>query len=225
MADNKQEEVIVDVEKVYSKSEEFFEKNNKKISIVVGAIVGVVALYFAYQNLYIAPKEKEATEMMWKAEYYFEIDSLDLAINGDGNYFGFDYIANNYSGTKSGELAEYYLGVSYFKKGDYQSAISYLKDVSIDDEIVSSIALGTIGDAYVELEDYNNGLKYFGQAANNSKNQFSTPLYLKKKAILHENLGEYAKAKECYETISTDYPESTEGQDIEKYLARVQNYL
>ena len=225
MADKNQEEVIVDVEQVFSKSEAFFEKNNKMISIVVGGIVAIVALYFAYTNLYLAPKEKEASEMMWKAEYYFEIDSLDLAIEGDGNYFGFDYISSNYSGTKAGKLANYYLGICYYQKGEFETAINYLKDASLSDEIVSSVALGTIGDAYVELGDYQKALGYFADAANNSDNDYSAPLYLKKKAILHENLGEWAQANKAYLEIKNNYATSAEGKDIDKYLARVQNYL
>lgn len=215
-------ETIVDVEKVYSNTEKFYENNKKTINGVGTAILAIVALYFAYVNFYQKPRELEASEMMWKAEYYFEVDSLNLAINGDGNYVGFDYIASEYSGTKSGNLANYYIGISNYRLGNYTDAIAFLKDANLNDELVSSVALGTIGDAYVELEQFQTGIEYFTKAVNNSDNEFTAPIYLKKKAILLENLGEYDKALETYKSIKSKYPNSAEGQDMDKYIARTE---
>lgn len=215
-------ETIVNVEKVYSNTEKFYEKNKKTINGAVTTVLAIIALYFAYVNFYQKPRELEASELMWKAEYYFEVDSLNLAINGDGNYVGFDYIASEYSGTKSGNLANYYIGISNYRLGNYTEAIAYLKDANLKDELVSSVALGTIGDAYVELEQFQTGVEYFTKAVNNSDNEFTAPIYLKKKAVLLENLGEYGKALEAYKSIKTKYPNSAEGQDMDKYIARAE---
>lgn len=222
MAKQKNDERIVDVEKVYSRSEQFYEKNKKNINIAGTTILAVVALYFAYVNFYQKPRELEAQQLMWKAEYYFEVDSLNKAIAGDGNYLGFEYIASEYSGTKAANLANYYMGIAYYRLGDYTSAIALLKDANLDDDMVSSVAKGTIGDAYVELEQYQTAIEYFDKAANNSDNEFTSPIYLKKKAILLENMGNYSEALATYKKIKKEYANSAEGLEMDKYIARAE---
>jgi len=225
MAKEKNEDVLVDIEQVYSKSEQFFETYKKQIIGVIAILVIGIGGFFAYDNLVVVPNNKEAQELMWKAEYYFEIDSLDKAIAGDNNYFGFAHIAENFGGTKAGNLAKYYLGICYLNKGEFQLAIDNLKDASLEDEVVSSVALGSIGDAYVELGNVDKAVSYFEKAANNSDNNLTAPLYLKKKAIALESLNKYKDALAAYETIKADYPKSTEAQDIEKYIAKASSYV
>ena len=69
-------EVIVDVQEVYSKTENIVENNKKNLSIVVGGIVVIIALYLGYTKMCIAPMEIEAQSSMFTAEKYFEQDSL-----------------------------------------------------------------------------------------------------------------------------------------------------
>jgi predicted negative regulator of RcsB-dependent stress response len=154
----KEDDNLIDVGKAYSQSEEFVEKNKNSLIIAVAVLILTVAGYFGYTN-YLDGQNIEASESIWKAEYYFEIDSLDKAINGDGQYFGFEYIAENYGQTKTGNLANYYLGVIYKEKGDYDLALEYLKDANVKDEVIGSIALGNIGDIYIDQVEYQEALK------------------------------------------------------------------
>jgi tetratricopeptide (TPR) repeat protein len=164
-------DVIVDVQEVYSKTESFIENNKKIISIVTVAIIAVVALYFGYKKLYIAPMEIEAQSQMFMAEKYFEQDSLQKAINGDGaGNYGFIDIIDEYNGTKSANLAHYYLGICYRNTGDYESAIDELKSFSSNDVLISAIALGAIGDSYMELNDIDQAIKYYEKAASHNEN-------------------------------------------------------
>ena len=216
----KEDENLIDVGKVYSQSEEFVEKNKKQIGIVIGLLILAVAGYFAYTS-YISSQNLEAAENIWKAEYYFEIDSLDKAMYGDGQYFGFEYIADNYSSTKTGKLASYYMGVILKEKGEYEAALDYLKKADIDDDVLGAIALGNIGDIYVELEDYKEALKYFNKAIKHSDNSFTAPIYLNKAAVTYAFLENYKKAAEYYERIINDYPDSQQAREVKKEDARV----
>lgn len=220
-----EEDVIVDVQEVYSKTEHFLEDNKKPLTYVMVLIFVVFGGYYAYKNLYKAPLEKEAAELIWKAEYYMEIDSLDKAIEGDGNYFGLDYIAEEYSGTKSGNLAEYYLGTCYMKKGEYQIALDYLSGVSFEDEALGAVAFGAAGDACVELGDYSKAVSYFKKAIAHSANGYTAPLYLMKEALVNEELGDYDAALDNYERIQKEFPNSSQARDIEKYIARASAYI
>lgn len=220
--EDKNSDVIVDVQETYSKVEHFVEKNKKMLSISVGGIVAVIALYFAYSHFYIGPKEIEAQSSIFMAEKYFEKDSLEKAINGDGINYGFIDIIDEYSGTKTANLAKYYLGISYLKTGKYQEAIDQLKSFSSTDIFLSSISLGAIGDAQMELGEIDKAISSYEKAANNNSNELTSPLYLFKAGLAYEENGNYEKAVEKYTTIKNDYPESSEGRTIEKYLARAE---
>ena len=150
---DKTEDRIVKVEEAFGKTEQFIENNQKIILIVVGIIVVVVLGFFGFKRFYLAPKEKEAQGQMFMAEKYFEQDSITKALNGDGNYPGFLDIIDQYGITKTGNLAHYYAGICYLKKGEFEKAIDHLKHFSTKDKIVGPMALGAIGDAYMELNE------------------------------------------------------------------------
>ena len=220
---NKTEDQFAQIEETLSKTEQYIEDNQKSLMIIVSAIVVVIAFFIGYQNLYIAPLEKEAQVDMFMAELYFQKDSFNLALNGDGQYLGFLDITDEYSGTKAGKLANYYAGLSYLNIGDFENAIEYLGNFSSDDIILSSLALGCIGDAYMELEDADNALSYYEDAASYTDNEFTTPRYMLKQAMIHESNGDYAYALALYKGIEEDYKSSREGNGIEKYIARAEN--
>jgi tetratricopeptide (TPR) repeat protein len=216
------DEVILDIGGAYNKTERFVEENQKPILTAVGAVVAIVALYFAYQFLYLRPLEKEAAEEMWRAEQYFEADSFNLALMGDGNYLGFIDIADEYSATKSGNLANYYIGLIYLKTGEYEAAIDYLSDFSSEDIMLNSVSKGALGDAYMELGEVDNALSNYEAAANASKNDFTTPIYLMKAAKIYESVGDFDEALALYKQVGSDYPDTEEGRNVEKYIARAE---
>lgn len=219
------ENELLNIEETLSKWEQKIEENKKSYSIILGAIVAVVAIYFAWTKLYVAPKEAEAQSEMFRAERYFAQDSLDKAMFGDGNYLGFNDIIENYGVTKSANLASYYMGVCYLKKGEYKNAIKYLKNFDSNDQVVAPIALGAIGDANLELGNNDEAIKYYLKAASAGENKFTSPIYLMRAGQTMELAGRYKEAVEVYKKIKSDYNESTEGREVEKYLARAEAML
>ena len=220
---NKTEDQFAQIEETLSKTEQFIEENQKSLMTIIGAIVGIVALFSVYQNFYIEPMEKEAQAEMYMAELYFQKDSFNLALNGDGQYLGFLDIADDYSSTNVGQLANYYAGLSYLHTADYDNAIKYLGDFSSDDIILSSLALGCIGDAYMELGDTDAALDAYADAVNNSANDFTAPRYMMKQAMIYTSNGDNNKALDLFKAIQSDYKTSREANGIEKYIARVEN--
>ena len=223
-------DTIVDVQEVYSKTESFIENNKKVIMIVLLVAIALPLSYFGYKKLIIAPMEIEAQADMFMAEKYFEQDSLQKAINGDGLNYGFIDIVDEYSGTKAANLAHYYLGICYRNTGDYEYAIDELKSFSSDDVMISTIALGAIGDSYMELNDIDEAIKYYEKAVINGDNNLTSPIYLFKAGLAYEDKGIansdksfFATAETKYQQIKTDYPDSKEAQTIDKYIARVES--
>jgi len=214
------EERIHKVEEALSRSEQFIERNQMLIGIVIGVIVVVVLGFFGFKRFFIQPREKEAQTQMWKAERYFEQDSIDKALKGDGSYPGFLAIMEDYSMTKSANLSRYYAGICYLKKGDFQNAITYLDKYKPADVMVAAMAKGGIGDAYMELGDTKKALDNYQDAADNYENEFTTPVFLMKIAWTYEAGKEYQKAIDTYDKIKKTYPKSAEARGIEKYIVR-----
>ena len=162
----------------------------------------------------------DAEEQIWKAQSYLDKDSLDLAMFGDGNYMGFEEIASEFSGTRAGDLANYYMGVISLRKEEFDLAIDYLDSYSGNDIMLSAIALGAIGDANMELDDAGKALDYYKKAARKNPNDFTSAIFLMKAGKVAEALEDYSDAVGLYEEIKKNYPDTKEGREVEKYLAR-----
>lgn len=221
MAKKKQqdEEVLVDVTEKMSRLEKWVNQNRQMVSIVAGAVVIIVGGYFAYQQFYLKPLEKEAQDEFYRAQLYFENDSLQLALKGDGQNMGALDIAAEYSATETGNLANYYAGVAYLNAGEFENAILLLDEFESDDPVLKVIATGAIGDAFMELDQPEEALGYYRKAVNSSKTDFITPFYLKKAGIAAELNNEYDDALQYYQRLKDEFPESLQASGIETYIA------
>ena len=219
---DKTEEQFAVVEETLTRTEQWVENNQKTLSTIVFAIVGVIALYLAFDKFYVDPINEEAQQELFKSVSYFEADSFNLALNGVNGEYGLLDIIDYYGSTEAGNLANYYAGVCFLKTGDNESAIDYLSDFSSDDEVVSSVAYGSMGDAYMNTGEFDNAISYWTKAAFNSKNDFTTPIYLKRAAMALEEDGNLDRALEYYTIIQKEYSNSDEARDIDKFITRAQ---
>jgi TolA-binding protein len=147
------------------------------------------------------------------------MDSLNLALNGDGVHYGMIDVIDNYGGTKAANLAHYYVGIIYLKKGQYEDAAYYLKKFRSNDIILTPMVKSAIGDCYAELGDMAEALSYYEKAVSSHKNDMVTPAVLMKAAALCELQNDYQKALKFYTRVRNEYVQSTEARDIDKYIA------
>jgi tetratricopeptide (TPR) repeat protein len=203
-----------------SKTEEFFAKN-KVITVTISSILAVLVAGFFLYKYYMINQNELAQADMFQAVFYFEQDSLDLALNGDGNNYGFKDIVDEYPRTEAANLANYYSGVIHLKKGNHKVAVLYLEDFSSSDLLVQARAFSLIGDAYMEQGEYEDAVKYYNKAANYEANEYFSPIYLQKAGIAYERLEQWDNAKGCYQKIIDEYKTSTEFQSAQKHLARL----
>ncbi len=217
------EEVFEGVQEGLTRAERFLEENSKTLGIVVGVIVVAVLAIYSYNNYIIKPLELEAQNKIFMAQKFLEQDSLNMALNGDGGYnLGFIDIADEYGSTKIGNTANYYAGVCYLNLGKFEDAIKYLDAFNGKDEVLSVLAKAGIGDAFLELGQDKEALEYYEKALDINDNQFVIPTVLMKAAFVSEKEGDYSKALKYYQRIKTDFKESREASDIEKYIARAE---
>lgn len=216
-----QHDNLQDIESALTRTEQFVEDNQKLITYIIGAIIVIAVGFLGLSKFIIQPRETDAQSQMFMAENYFEKDSFNLALNGDGNYLGFLDIIDDYGMTKSSRLARFYAGVSYLRLGEYEEAINYLGRFKTKDILLGPVKEGSMGDAYLQLGEKDKAIGHYTSAADMSDNEFTAPIYLMKAANLLETQGEYAKALEMYNRIKTKFPETTEGRNVDKYIARV----
>lgn len=217
----KAEENLEAVEGALTRSEMWLEKNSKTLVIVIAAIVVVVLAFFAYHRFVQIPKTEQAQAEMFMAEKFFADSDYQKALDGDGNYAGFLEIADNYKSTKPGKLAAYYAGMSYLHLKDFDNAITYLQKFKGKDEFAAALAVGAIGDAYLEKGDVKKAISKYEEAAKMRTNAVTTPAFLLKAGLAYELDNNFNSALTVYQKIKKDFPDSNEAREVEKYISRV----
>ncbi len=202
----------------------FIQNNSKSLVFIVAGIAALIVLYVGYQYLYLKPRAEKAASLMFKAEQYATIDSLQQkAIAGDGSLIGLKEIADEYSNTTSANMANAYLGGLYLKQRNFKEAITHLERYNeTGSEVLDPLIIGLLGDAYSEEKIYDKAAKFYKKAAEKSTNSYTTPLFLKKLALVYEVQNDFKGAESTYEKILQDFPESNEASGVEGHIARVQ---
>ncbi len=213
-----------------SKTETFV---NQYQNYIIGAILSVLllfSLYYAYDKFITQPKTVESNLEVFTAQKYFDLamkseenkDSLfNLALNGAEGKYGFLDIIENFSGTDASNLSYYSAGMAYYNMKKYDLAIEMLENFSSDDEILQSLSLSTIGDSFVQLNQFDDALSYYEDALSYSQNSFIRPVILIKAGDLAKELDNFNKAAKYYQEIKDDYPKSNEANLIDVRLEQV----
>ncbi|MDE5730639.1 MAG: tetratricopeptide repeat protein [Alistipes sp.] len=212
-----------------SKTEEFFEKNSKRVSVALLAIFVLAAAVFGYRQLISQPRNKKAAEMIAEAQYRFEAATPDyrLALEGDANGAGFLEVIDRYGATKTGNLAKHYAGICYLRLGELENAADYLARFKpmkgIPAQIINAQNLGLQGDVAVERADYPAAIRFFEKAVASSDNDLTAPMYLHKAALAANAAGNAEQAIAFAQRILDEYPASVEARNAEKLIGSFMN--
>lgn len=215
------QKITVEDNKALENIQSMYETNKKRINTVVTVVLGAIVVFFAYKKLYQEPREEKAATAISYPQRYYEMDSVQQALNGDGQHAGFVKIEKKYSGTKTANLCHFYAGVCYLKTGDFKKAIKELEDFDGHGTQVEYAAYGSLGDAYMETGNVKKGIEYYNKAAGDKDDISITPFYLMRAATAYEMNKQPDEAKKIYKRIRDDYPQSGAARDVDKYLARL----
>jgi len=200
----------------------FQDTYGRKAGIGLSVILILILGYLGYKQFILEPKEKQASDAMFRAEDYFRMDSVRLALNGDALNAGFVRIISRYNGTKAANLASFYAGSCYLKLGDFNNAVKYLKDFKTSAIQVQAKAFGLLGDAYSELNKKEDAIEQYKKAGTYfEQDEIISPEYLFRAGYLYESMGKAQDAIVMYQLVKTKYPASTRGFEIDRYLARL----
>ena len=221
MADKKQTQDPLDLEVAMSSSEAFIIKYKNKFLAGIAAIVIVVGGVLGYQHIIAEPNEKKASEALFKGEQYFMADNYEFALNGDSlGYEGFLKVADEFSGTDAGQLANAYAGICYAQLGQYENAVKFLDKFNADDQLVSPALMGTLGNCYAQLGQLDKGAATLMKAADKADSQALSPIYLIQAGQIYEKLGKKSEALSAYQTVKDKYFNSYHAMEIDKYIER-----
>lgn len=194
---------------------------------IIGFVLTVVIIllgYLGYSSLILEPKSNEANNELFTAQNYFsqalvDVENSDslfyLSLNGGEGKYGFLDIIENYSGTEAANLSLYSAGMAYYNLNDFEKSINYLQDFNSQDEILNALAIGVIGDSFAELNQLDDALDSYADAANSSSNKFSAPKFLLKAGNIATLLERKSLALKYYKKIKSDYPKSIEASLID----------
>lgn len=214
------------------KTEAFFDKNKKAVIGVIVAVFVIVAGYFCYDALIGAPRAEKASTALARGQEYFNAEQFDKALNGDGaGYAGFVKIADDYSSTDAGNLANLYAGLSYAYLGKWSDAVKYLENYSPKgDAMISPAAIEALGNAYAHVGQTDKAIDKLKEAADKADsraedgvNNSLSPTFLLQAGMLLESQNKQDDALKIYQDIKKKYVNSAlvQSGEIDKYIERV----
>ena len=230
---NKTEQVLEATENINNR-EAFFMKYKKAILIAVAAIIVVIAGVFLYISQISGPREEKASTALSKGQTYFNNEMFEQAVNGDGaGFVGFAKLADEYSGTKAGNLANLYAGLCYANLGKWAEAQKSLDAFSTEgDQMISPASQAALGDAYAHLNQLDKAVDAFKKAADmadskaeDDTNNSLSPIFLIKAGEVLESRGKKDEALKIYQDIKKKYVNSmlVQSAEIDKYIERASN--
>ncbi|WP_298157041.1 tetratricopeptide repeat protein [Flavobacterium sp.] len=222
--------VFNSLDQTASKTEEFVARNQKVIFGAVFVIAIVAVSYLLYQKFVVDANEQEANKEMFQAQKYFQQategvkpDSLyTLALKGGEGKYGFVTLADKYSGTDAGNLANYYAGMASLNTGKFDDAIKYLEKFKSKEDFLSALATGAIGDAHAEKKQYKEALDFYVKAADVSKSDAVRPRFLLKAGKVSLELGNKADALKYFSEIKDTYDNTQSAQNIDALIGLAQ---
>ena len=208
-----QDDILVNVDELYSKSEQFVDKNRKQLTMGLGGVAAVILLVIGYTSLVVAPKNMAAEEAAFMAEHYFAKDSADLAMLGDGLNAGLEEILSDHSGTPAAARAAFELGIMHRDAARFEDAVEAFNQAGFSDDVFGPLVDANIGDCLVELGDLEGAESYFASAASAAASGLAakalSPMCSYKRALVLLELGDEDKARKVLKDLAEDFPNST----------------
>ena len=248
---NKTDEQFANVEENLSKAGLFVVKNQKKLLKLLGFTLAIIALFVIFNQYYtiksfFPPKVysletiNKSNSDLSQAQFNFDNRNYEGALNGDTVINpidsstiinkGFKDIISDYPYTEAANLSNYYTAICQLNLGSRLDSSQYFEDALIslnnfetDNEMISSLSKGLKGDIYMELENTTEAMNFYKSAATDYVNDLTTPYFMMKQAHIHEINKDFSSALEIYNTIKSEYSESQEGENIDKYISSASN--
>lgn len=209
-----------------AKAKDFWTKYGKLTTIISVAVILLAGGWYAWQNFVKKPKEAKAIEVMFRAEEYYKMDSINKALNGDGQYWGFLKVIDQYGGTKAGNMAQFYAGSCYIKLNENEKALKHLKKFSTSSKPLQARAYKLMADAYGDLGQNSSALEYYKKAAYHFEKEeaFSADCLFTAAYFAQKVMNDTKSATSLFQELKKKYPTTQQALEAETYLAQMGVY-
>ena len=223
MATNNQQQAAPTMEETLNKSEAFILKYKKAIIAAVVAIVVIIGGAVLYKTYISEPNEQKASTAIAKGQEYFAQGLFQQALAGDSTGFkGFAKLADEYSSTAAGNLANLYAGLCNAQLGKWDEAAKYLEKYDgVDDQMISPVAEGALGNVYAHLNQLDKAVSHLKKAAEKADNNSLSPTFLVQAGEILESQGKADEALKLYKQVKEKYFNSMMYSRIDEYIERV----
>jgi tetratricopeptide (TPR) repeat protein len=142
---------------------------------------------------------------------------------GDSTGFkGFAKLADEYSSTDAGNLANLYAGLCNAQLGKWEDAAKYLEKYDgADDAMISPVAEGALGNVYAHLNQLDKAVSHLKKAAEKADNNSLSPTFLVQAGEILESQGKADEALKLYQQVKEKYFNSMMYSRIDEYIERV----
>lgn len=213
-----EEQIVLDKE--LNKAVNLIEKYKKEIGIGLLAIIVLVVAGYLYKN-YSEKKEINAQTAIAAAQTAIAQQQWEQALNGDGATAGLLKVMDEYSGTKTANLAKLYAAICYANTDKIDEAIKMYEDFNQKkDQMISPASLAALGNCYITKGQNDKGVELLLKAAKSADNDAVSPVFLLQAAQVYESMNKNEDAVKLYNQIKKDYFRSPIAQDIDKYIER-----
>lgn len=206
---------------LYAKAWMFFEENR---NLVYGALAGLVLLavgvagYLYYQTQQQAAAEQELARIVRT----YEQGNYRAALDGTGDAMGLLAIADEYGSTQAGNLATYYAADALYRIGEYDRALEFFQAFDATEDFIGASALAAQAAIYSNRGELEQAAELYQDAAEQYPNSLTTPKYLMSAGRAYEEAGNYDAAITMYQRVEDEYPESSQAQQVSRYIARAE---
>jgi TolA-binding protein len=200
------------------KFSEWIQKHKYPVLLVAGgvALVAIVVFFIFYSR---AKRDEKSAALFGKATLEFYAGNTNQAITD------LRTVVDQYGGTKDAVQATYYLANVYFYAKDYAKAQSIFQgfiEKYKDNPLLLASAQAGIADCQMENGDFQAAGDNFLKAASLKADNFIAPQYLFAAGQAYLKANQKEKAKEAFEKLIDQYPDSKEVYQAKEQLAENQ---
>jgi TolA-binding protein len=197
------------------KLQEWIQKHLNQVLMFGGGVVLLAIVgFFIFSSK--ASRNKEAASLFGKATLEFQSGNASQAITD------LNTVMEKYGGTQNGSQATFYLATAYYYAKDYaksQAIFQRFIEKYKEDPLLLASAQAGIAECYVEKGDFQGAGDNFLKAVSIKPDGLVASQYLFSAGQAYLKANQKEKAKEVFDKLIDQYPDSREAYKAKEQLA------